>query len=257
MVTIAAVVTFGAILLGIVAAAVLDERTLDEQSWLMSGLMALALMPALYVYRFFMAAQHRANAAKVGPDQLPEVWAIYTNLLRVFELPYTPTLYVENGNGVVNAFALSCSMRSNYIILHAEIAVLAAKHPEIVRFVLAHELSHHKLGHVTGFRLAISMLMNMMVLPGKALSRAQEYSADRLAMAVCPEAADSILFLTVGPWMAGRTNPDAFEQQALEEERSLMVRIANISQTHPVMTKRFKALRDISRKGFDVHGSMF
>lgn len=250
-------VTIGAVLVAILAVAMLDEKALDDNNWLLSGLFVLLGIPVIFFSRFFLAADHRANAAKAGPEQFPEIWSIYSELLDRFELQNPPALYVQNGNGVVNAFAFSCSRARNYVIMYSEIAMLAKDQPDVVRFVLAHELAHHKLGHVTLWRLGISVILNMMYLPGKALSRAQEYSADRLALAMCPGTADSLMMLSVGPWLSGHVSASTFEQQADEEKKSLMVRIVNATRSHPVFTKRFSALKQIEKDGFRHHGPLF
>lgn len=230
----------------------------EDNAWLYQMGYGVLLLPIpMAVLRFFLAAKSRANGARVGPTQFPEIWAIYEDLLAKFDLPATPALYVVNGNGVVNAYALSCSMQRKYIVLHAEIAMLVKVNPDIVRFVLAHELAHHKLGHTSLLRLAITTVMRSLYLPGQAFIRAQEYSADRLAMAACPESAETLVFLTVGPFMAEGINTQAFLEQADAEEKSWMVRIVNIASDHAVMTKRFKALIDIARHGFGRHGQMF
>ncbi len=36
-----------------------------------------------------------------------------------------------------------------------------------------------------------------------------------------------------------------------------MIRLVNIASDHAVMTKRYKALRDVLDHGFDRHGQMF
>ncbi|MEZ5852091.1 MAG: M48 family metallopeptidase [Hyphomicrobiaceae bacterium] len=235
-----------------------DSEKIEDFRWILNAGYLVLLTPfAAGVARFYQAAKERSNGALVGPRQFPEIWETYTDLLAKFDLPNAPALYVVNGNGSVNAYAMSCSVRRKYVVLNAEIAALSQTDPNIVRFVLAHELAHHKLGHVTLVRIVIGAVMRSLFLPGKAMIRAQEYSADRLAMAVCPDAADTLAFLTVGPWMAGRLNADAFAEQMAQEDRSPMVRLVNIASDHAVTTKRFKALRDIARHGFERHGQMF
>lgn len=257
LVRLAAIATFGAIALGFWAMAALDETTIDDQPWLLSGPFVVLLIPVIFVSRYILASRQRANSVRVSAGQLPDVWEIYSDLLERFSLPAAPSLYIQNGNGEVNAFAFSCSNRRNYVILNSEIALLARDHPDIVRFVLAHELAHHKLGHVKFRRLALSLIMDMMYLPGKALSRAQEYSADRLALAVCPGTADSLVLLATGPWLVKQTSPDALWRQAIDEENSFGIRITNAMQTHPVFTKRFGALKKIEQSGFSNHGPLF
>ena len=258
LVIVAAVLSVLAILFSLTVADSLGENAAEGLGeWRHLGFLVLGAPVLIFVARLYMGARERGNGARVGPRQFPEIWEIYENLLLAFDLPHPPALYVVNCNGAVNAFALSCTVRRKYVMLNAEIAALVQVDPRIVRFVLAHELAHHKLGHVSLIRQVIGVVMNAMYLPGKAYIRAQEYSADRLAMAVCPDAADSLVFLTVGPWMAERISADAFADQIEEDNRGPMMRLVNIASDHAVMVKRFKALRDIQRHGFSSHGEMF
>lgn len=258
LVILSGVMSLAAVVAGITILAMSDKNLNENEEYLTYLALTILVAPVgVYVYRLYMMGMERSNAAKVGPEQFPQIWNIYNELLDVFELPHPPALYVKNGNGVVNAYAISCTTRRKYVVLHAEIAALAKQEPDIVRFVLAHELAHHKLGHTHMIRAVIGIVMSAMFLPGKAYIRAQEYSADRLAMAICPDAAETLTFLAVGPWMAADLNIEAFAQQIPEEDKSLMTRIANISSDHAVLTKRIKALHDIEKDGFKKHGQMF
>lgn len=259
MVVLATLISLGALILSISAPVVFGDlpEDSDMRTVVMAGNFVLASPILIFFKRLYAAAKQRAEAVKVGPEQFPEIWAVYAELLEAIDLPHPPALYIANGQGVMNAFALSCTIQRKYIGLNAEIATLIAVDPDMVRFVLAHELAHHKLGHVNLVRQMVAVIMNLMFLPGKALTRAQEYSADRLALALCPGTADNLLALAVGPWMAHRLNPEAFAEQSREEDKSLLVRILNIASDHAVMTKRYKALRDIESDGFGRHCQMF
>lgn len=236
----------------------LEEETLTDLRDTANTVMLLLIAPlAIYVYRFYMAASARSNAILVGPQQFPELHAMYLDLARRLDLLNPPKLYVTNGNGVVNAYALECNRRYHYVVMHSEIAMLLPTAPDVVEFVLAHELAHHKLRHVSLWRIIIGMIPNLLMLPGQTTTRAQEYSADRVAMAVCPNHATAVRLLAVGPWMADGVNPDAWAEQCAAEHREWMVRLANALSSHAVMVKRFKALRDIEREGFKTQGEMF
>ncbi len=112
----------------------------------------------MYLLRFYMAAKAKANAIRVGPKQMPEVWDMYQELNAKIGLDPLPKLYVQNGDGAVNAYALSCNTRYKYIILHAEVAMAVKKAPQVLRFVLAHEMAHHKLGHVSLWRIVMGVI---------------------------------------------------------------------------------------------------
>ena len=182
---------------------------------------------------------------------------MYLELGQRLEMPKLPKLYVTNGNGVVNAYALSCNTRHKYVVMHAETVMAISENPEIVEFVLAHELAHHKLGHVSLWRMAIALVPNFIVPLGLSATRAQEYSADRIAKSVCGHDRDAMKLLAIGPWMVDNVNDEAWLQQCDAEGSELYVRLANTMSSHAVMTKRYKALRDIDENGFGSHGDMF
>lgn len=222
-----------------------------------NALFFMAVPIGIYFYRFYLAAQAKSNAIRVGPQQMPKIWTMYEDLGRRLEMPRLPRLYVTNGNGVVNAYALSCNKRNNYIVLHAEVALAIDTRPEIVEFVLAHEMAHHKLGHVALWRIAIGLIPNILVPLGISTSRAQEYSADRVALKVCGHHVETMKLLAIGPWMVDQVNPDAWAEQCETDRRELYVRAANVMSGHAVMSKRYKALRDIETQGYGIHGDMF
>jgi len=224
-----------------------------------TGLVALAPLVPIVIFftKFYTAAKARANGVKVGPEQFPEIHQRYLAIAEKIGMANIPELYVVNGNGVVNAYALSCNARRSYVVLHAEIAMLSQTRPQVVDFVLAHELGHHKLNHVSLFSILVKIIPGFLVLPQRAAVRAQEYSADRVAMSACGKCADSIALLAVGPHMEHRVDIDAYARQAEHEEKSWFVRIVHWMSDHAVNTKRLRALRQIEAHGFDNHGSMF
>lgn len=235
-------------------AAIEGEDGLDPRAILAFAVVA----PFLYGFiRFFMAAGVRANSIKVGPTQFPEIHARYLILAERIGVRHLPALYVVNGNGVVNAYAFSCNRRTGYVVLHAEIAQLIHYAPQIVDFVLAHELAHIRLGHVSLWRQLIGTIPNLFYLPGQAATRAQEYSADRMALCVCPGTGDAASLLAVGPVMASDVNPDAWLEQCRDEDRSWLVRLHNILSSHAVLTKRYSALKEVEVHGLSRHGQMF
>ncbi|MFO1165587.1 MAG: M48 family metallopeptidase [Paracoccus sp. (in: a-proteobacteria)] len=267
LIWVSAVVTVATVLLGLAIIAVdqgtvLNDALGEDSATLLRefpGYFYILLIApvAIYAYRFYVAAQSRANAILVGPRQFPELFATYQELGRRLEMPHLPRLYVINGNGVVNAFALECNRRHNYVVIHAEIAMLLSTAPDVVEFVLAHELGHHKLRHVSLWRAVIAIVPGATVVLGQATTRAQEYSADRIALAVCPGTANATRLLAVGPWMESGVDPDAWLEQCQAEHREFWVRISQAMSSHAVMVKRYKALREIERDGFSAQGEMF
>lgn len=208
LIWLSALITIATVVIGLGVVAVDEGTVLNDsvgednatmQRDIADSAYYLLLAPLfIYAYRFFLAAQSRANALLVGPRQFPELFATYQELGRRLAMPHLPKLYVVNGNGVVNAFALECNRRYNYVVIHAEIAMLLPTAPDVVEFVLAHELGHHKLRHVSLWRAVIGIVPGLTLLLGQATTRAQEYSADRIALAVCPGTANATRLPAVG-----------------------------------------------------------
>lgn len=221
----------------------------------------LAFLPLLalfiYIIRYYQIAKTRANAILVGPEQFPALFELYKHIGIKLEMTILPKLYVLNGNGVVNAFALECNKRQGYVVIHAEIAMLLSSHPAAVEFVLAHELAHHKLRHVSLWRNLIAFIPNILIIPGIITTRAQEYSADRLAFSVCEHYSSAMQLLSVGPWLQHQINPEAWLKQCSAEHKEFYIRCVNTVSSHAVMVKRYKALNDLEQRGFSVHGEMF
>ncbi|MFV0410725.1 MAG: M48 family metallopeptidase [Paracoccus sp. (in: a-proteobacteria)] len=267
MIWFSALITFATLFAAIGLLTLDDGTTLDQtlgketatslRDWSSTILILLIAPVSIYVYRFYHIAVEKAGAIRVGPKQFPELYALYQDLGQRLDMADLPRLYIANGNGTVNAFALECNRRNRYIVMNAEITMLLERAPDVVEFVLSHEMAHHKLRHVSLWRVFICFIPGFMILPGQATARAQEYSADRLAMAVCPNHASALRLLSVGPWLEDRVDPEAWAEQAEQEHREWMIRAANAMSSHAVGIKRFKALRDIERKGFGVHGEMF
>jgi Zn-dependent protease with chaperone function len=225
-----------------------------------SGRYALLLIGAplfVFVARFFHIARDKANAVRVGPDQFPALWALYQDVARRIGFVEPPRLYVKNGDGVVNAYAMSCNRRAKYIVLHAEIAMLVARSRETVEFVIAHELAHHRLDHTSLRRQVVGIIPRMIPALGASTTRAQEYSADRLAHAVCDRHGGTISLLMAGPWIFHEVNHEALRRQAHTERREWFVRFANVASTHAVGVKRYDALRRLDDEGYRAHGDMF
>lgn len=238
-----------------ISASIGNEDVVNQAS------MALLVAPIMPIFillsKYFAAAKARSSGVKVGVNQFPELYSRYVEIARKLKMDLVPELYVVNGNGVVNAYALSCNTRRNYIVIHSEIAWLIDRRPEVVEFVLAHELGHHKLKHVSLFRVLLQIVPGFLVLPQRALSRAQEYSADRVAVHACGDCSSSIGLLAVGPVLEHRINHQAYLEQAELEERSIFARLVHWLSSHAVNTKRLQAIRQIEEHGFGRHGRLF
>jgi Zn-dependent protease with chaperone function len=199
------------------------------------------------------------DAVRLGPDQVPDVWAIHVRAATRLDLAPTPLFVTQQSN--VNA--LTFGMRSPVIVVYS--ALLADYEPDEVESVLAHELGHVLSDHVT-YSTALVLLAQVLTgavaeipfagLPVRGLyyallewSRAAELTCDRAAALAVD---DPMIVCRMLMRMAGGALPgmqvDTFVRQATEytEEDDLFARRArfasDIGRTHPAAVRRVREL---------------
>src|SRR5918912_131006 len=146
-----------------------------------------------------------ANAVRVGPQQRPQLDALYTEVLEALDWPTRHELYVSQ-TPIANAMAVGFDRP--FIVLNSGMVALLER--EERRAVIAHELGHIMSGHATYTTLALILitigLRNLPFLAGVALLpfelallewyRKAEFSADRAALLGTQDPAASMrLFL--------------------------------------------------------------
>lgn len=183
----------------------------------------------------------RGNAIKVNQHQFPELFEIAQKHSIKLGLSTPPSVYIIQGDGIINAFAVKYIGR-NYVVLYS--AVVAAAYEQgmpALEFIIGHELGHIKRGH-TGIKSILLLPAKFIPALGNAYSRACEYTCDNIGYALCPQGAQKgILILAAGKELYKRVNVteliDSFNQ-----EQGFAVWYSEIFLTHPHLIKRLKAL---------------
>lgn len=198
-----------------------------------------------------------ADSIPVGPNQFPELWAIFTDLAARYQMAEVPPLYVLNGNGLLNAYASKCQVRKTYVVLYSDLVDIAYEHQDFeeIKFILAHELGHIHCGHVNLWRTSIQAVPSLLRIT-PSLSRAQEYSADRCAAFMAPAGAASAVVLFAGKNPYQRVNLDAYYAAVEQHKDGLWLRVVNFLAGHAVGFRRMQPLRDVPELGWDRHGRM-
>ncbi|MCX5763993.1 MAG: M48 family metallopeptidase [Gemmatimonadetes bacterium] len=197
-----------------------------------------------------------ANAVRVGPTQRPQLDALLTEVLAVYDWAERPQLYVTQ-SPEVNAMAIG--FEKPFIVITS--GALAQLNNDGVRAVLAHEVAHIMSGHVVYRTLAeIILLVGFTALPFVAAAalfpvhvalmewyRTSELSSDRGALLATQDRTammNTFMVLAAGHDHGDATDLDAFMVQAAEYEtegdvvdRAWKV-INTMSHTHPFATVR-------------------
>jgi Zn-dependent protease with chaperone function len=170
-----------------------------------------------------------AGSIRLGPDQLPDVWALYERSLATLDMPETYDLYLT-ADPHPNAAAIGAGKP----MIVTSSSLVSLLDPDELRTVFAHEAAHILSQHVL-YRTALMILLQISVprlpifgnLPLVAVRtallewfRASELSCDRASTLVNrdPLVTCRTMMVLAGGSESRRLNLDAFLQQASEYE---------------------------------------
>jgi Zn-dependent protease with chaperone function len=202
-----------------------------------------------------------ANAVRVGPNQRPQLNALYDEVIETLDWPERPELYVSQ-TPFVNAAAVGFD--KPFIVINS--ATIGLLDREERRDILGHELGHIMSGHTTYTTIAIIILTigvrNLPFLAGLALLpfqlallewyRKAELSADRAGLLATQDTRGSLgTFMKMAGGGPGEdeANLDAFLEQAAEYENTnsfadkIWQVINTAFKTHPFGTVRAAELQ--------------
>jgi Zn-dependent protease with chaperone function len=209
---------------------------------------AISIVIFILCSHIILIGHLRGNAVKITKDQLPEVYRILENQSQVLELSATPTMYLLQGDGVLNAFATRF-LGTNYVILYSDVLEIAfTEGVEAVEFIIAHELGHIKRNHMSLLKKILLFPSILVPFLHYAYLRACEYTCDNIGFALSPEGASKgLLILASGKSLYKRVNLEAYVRNA-NNASGFASWIAEIFSTHPHLTKR---LQNVGLQGND------
>ncbi len=204
---------------------------------------------------------HLASAARVGPDQFPDLWDDYLEACQILGFEEPPELYVSQ-TPFVNAGAVGVDRP--FVVINSGMLVLLDRAE--LQAVLGHELGHVLSGHAlykTMLRLLIRLMILALQVPvgGAVLltiitallewDRKSELSADRAGLLVAqdPDVAYRVQMKLAGGGLSAQMNPEAFIAQAEEYEGygnviDSVAKVLNLmGRTHPFPVLRLNELR--------------
>ncbi|MGW5238238.1 M48 family metallopeptidase [Monashia sp. NPDC004114] len=230
---------------GEVISAIDEERTPDIYA------LALIFAPLLIWFaRGQLWAQQRLNGVKLTPEQFPEAYAMLVDAAARSGLSFVPDAYVVLGNGAINAGASGHGFR-RFVVIYSDLFEVggAAREPDALRFVIAHEVGHIAAGHTSYWRILGIAAADWIPFIGSTLSRAQEYTADNYGHLLVPQGARSAMAtLAGGKYLNRSVDVDAMADRAVTEP-GFFVWVTNAMSSHPVLAWRMHALRDRRRPG--------
>lgn len=202
-----------------------------------------------------------ANAVKIGPQQLPELWTVYERAGETLDLPTLPDLYTTYFPFGPNAMAIGAGRP--IVVVSSQFVELLD--PDELWALFGHELGHVLADHVL-YQTTLAILLGMqgalpavIRLPFRAVRavllewyRAAELTADRAGALACrdPLASCRMLMVMAAGVPSRRLDLDAFLRQASEYEEwdsrwDRLVRVfAERQGTHPYAVRRVQQLME-------------
>lgn len=200
----------------------------------------------LWLGNGLLTAHLRAEAVRVGPDQLPELDAAFKEVCARLELRRVPALYVLQSGGLLNAFATRFAGR-DFVVVYSEFLEALGPTSAEMKFILGHELGHIQSRHI--FKQIFLAPGLLFPLVGPAYRRAWETSSDRFGAFAAQDvdaAVRAMLVLSGGRGHGPTLNPAAFAGQHTGE-RGFFVSLHELTSTYPTLSRRvtdLMALKD-------------
>jgi Zn-dependent protease with chaperone function len=192
-----------------------------------------------------------AHGVKLSPAQYPEIFNIVSGVVEKFELKKVPDVFTINGDGLLNAYAVTMPGVRNFVAVYSDILerCIRDKDWRTLEFIVGHEVGHIKLGHTTWWYRFLSlplMLTSMIPWIGKffanAQTRAMEYSCDFAGAAVSGDSdGRALMMLVAGKYLYQGINMEEYIKNQVKP--SLWVFLNNLGISHPATNWRIAALR--------------
>ena len=212
---------------------------------------AIFVLPVIIIFvLYYQYASTRAYAIKVTEKNFPEIYYKSLEFAKKLNIKKIPPVYIEQQNGILNAFAASIFGR-RYCMLNAElvdVAYMEHKDFDTVFFILAHEYGHHYYKHADFKHIALVFLAHLIPVFGALHSRAREYSCDRIAQLLLGrDGVQEAMILSAGRHLYKHVDAQDYLED-MKNGKEFLPRLINLFATHPIMSKRIAALADPEKK---------
>ncbi len=241
------------VLIDFLASAALIPTALRGTNWegTVRAVAAVIILvaPAIVIVRQIQRASVRGTAVQLSRTQFPDLYASVDEFAEALGVRPTPTVFVGNGNGALNAFAAQSGWTNNYVSLSNELfANLRNDNREGTRFIMGHEMGHIRLHHVALWYQLVLCYSGLIPILGPTLSRLREYSCDRNGAALEPQGEIGLILLAAGRYAAENVQASELVDQG-HHLGGFWVEIAQLPRSHPWTVRRIWRLHQLSLFG--------
>jgi Zn-dependent protease with chaperone function len=209
----------------------------------------LLVAPALLLVRQVQRASIRGTAVQLSRTQFPDLYVSVDDFASTMRVKPTPSVFLGNGNGTINAFAAQSGWTNNYVVLSNELfANLRNDNREGTRFILGHEIAHIRLHHVALWYNLVLCYSQLIPILGPTLSRLREYSCDRNGAALEPRGELGLILLAAGRYAADNVHVGELINQGRNLD-GFWVALAQLPRSHPWTVRRLWRLHQLGLFG--------
>ena len=94
-----------------------------------------------------LIAHIRGSSIKLGPQQMPELYARVEEIAQRIGMKRMPDVYLQQSGGALNAFATRFG-RARFVVLFSDLVKACGDNVDALDFIIAHELGHIHRGHL-------------------------------------------------------------------------------------------------------------
>jgi Zn-dependent protease with chaperone function len=212
-------------------------------------LLALPVALTVWVSSKLFESYVFGNGVVVSEQQYPEVHKLIVKTAQDMRMAQPPRVVLLESGGAKNALAIKFLGRKYVILFTGLVDSLVEKGSLAeLQFVIAHELAHHKMGHLNFWQSLLIRPAMLIPVVGLAYSRACEYTADAVAMATTgnPQASARALMFLAGASqrLSSPPNFNAFVAQEAKVH-PFFGYYTEIYASHPRFTLRVKHLMEM------------
>ena len=209
----------------------------------------ILVAPAIILVRQIQRASIRGTAVQLSRTQFPDLYVSVDDFATTLSVKPTPTVFLSNGNGTLNAFAAQSGWTNNYVALSNELfANLRNENREGTRFILGHEIAHIRLHHVALWYQLVLCYAQLIPILGPTLSRLREYSCDRNGAALEPKGELGLILLTAGRYAADTVQVSELVDQG-HQLGGFWVELSQLPRSHPWTVRRIWRLHQLGLFG--------
>jgi hypothetical protein len=215
-----------AIVGGVIAVAILapdwlkdHERLHDIAKKVQAAVLILVLaFPFVPLLRLAKVALIRENSVRLGPDEVPALYAILERQSEALGISPVPELYVSASVGSEPSSATSLLGGPQVILLKPDLFNGLEEIEERIdaySFIIGHELGRLRLGHASWWEeLFLGYLKRIPVLRLPLLT-VQTLARDRVAALLAPDGIRGLVMLACGGDLLRHVDVDAYLREAL------------------------------------------